>query len=58
MTGKNVIAISATGQKAAFMWMEYLNDTIKSAKLGIDYTVNEVGEVIPTENSDLAYAKF
>jgi len=32
MTGKNVIAISATGQKGAFMWMYYLNDTIKNAK--------------------------
>jgi hypothetical protein len=32
MTGKNVIAISATGQKAAFMWMYYLNDVINNAK--------------------------
>ena len=58
MTGKNVIAISATGQKGAFMWMYYLNDTIKNAKEGIDYIVNEVGEVIPVENTDFAYSRF
>lgn len=58
MTGKNVIAISATGQKGAFMWMYYLNDTIKNAKEGIDYTVNKVGEVIPVENTDFAYSRF
>ena len=57
MTGKNVIAISATGQKAAFMWMFYLNDTYKNAKLGLDYRV-ENGEVIPTPFSDLDYARF
>ena len=58
MTGKNVIAISATGQKGAFMWMYYLNDTIRSAKEGIDYTVSETGEVIPIENTDFAYSRF
>ena len=58
MTGKNVIAISATGQKGAFMWMYYLNDTIKNAKEGIDYIVNEVGEVVPIENTDFAYSRF
>ena len=58
MTGKNVIAISATGQKGAFMWMYYLNDTIKNAQEGIDYIVNEVGEVIPVENTDFAYSRF
>ena len=58
MTGKNVIAISATGQKGAFMWMYYLNDTIKNAREGIDYIVNEVGEVIPVENTDFAYSRF
>jgi len=57
MTGKNVIAISATGQKGAFMWMFYLNDTYKNAKLGLDYRV-ENGEVIPTPFSDLDYARF
>ena len=58
MTGKNVIAISATGQKGAFMWMYYLNDTIKNAREGIDYIVNEVGEVVPVENTDFAYSRF
>jgi len=58
MTGKSVIAISATGQKAAFMWMYYLNETINKAKEGVDYIINEVGEVIPVENTDFAYSRF
>lgn len=31
MTGKNVIGISANGEKASFMWHYYLNDLIRHA---------------------------
>jgi len=58
MTGKNVIAISATGQKGAFMWMYHLNDVYKTARLGFDYTVNEAGEVLPTPGSALEQVRF
>jgi len=37
MIGKNVIGISATGQKAAFMFTYYMNEAYKNAKEGVDY---------------------
>jgi hypothetical protein len=40
------------------MWMYYLNDTISKAQEGTDYIVNEVGEVIPMENTDFDYSRF
>jgi len=40
------------------MWMYYLNETINKAKEGVDYKINEVGEVIPVENTDFAYSRF
>jgi hypothetical protein len=53
MVGKRVIAISATGQKAAFMWTFFTNEAIKNAKEGVDYIKTPDGiEVIP--NSKLA----
>lgn len=57
MTGKNVIAISATGQKAMFMWNFYVNDVIKNAREGVDYTV-ENGELVVKPHSDLEFARF
>jgi len=57
MTGKSVIAIAATGQKAMFMWNFYVNDVIKKAREGVDYTV-ENGELIVTPHSDLEFARF
>ena len=57
MVGKRVIAISATGQKAAFMWTFFTNEAIKNAKEGVDYIKTEDGiEVIP--NSKLAQSIF
>ena len=57
MTGKSVIAIAATGQKAMFMWNFFVNDVIKTAREGVDYTV-ENGEIIVTPHSNLEFARF
>jgi hypothetical protein len=38
--------------------MYYLNDTISKAQEGIDYIVNETGEIVPVENTDLDYSRF
>jgi len=57
MTGKNVIAIAATGQKAMFMWNFFVNDVIKTAREGVDYTI-ENGELVVTPHSNLEFARF
>ena len=51
MIGKNVIGISATGQKAAFMFTYYMNEAYKNAKEGVDYTykTNDKGELVLDE---------
>ena len=58
MTGKNVIGVSANGQKGSFMWLFYSNDVIKNAKLDKDYYFDANGNLIPIHNSQLDYVSF